>query len=64
MVNRQLQVVSSRDAPVGAGKPQHATSTDRADPEETLRLVSAFYRIADEGKRGWLIETAERMARG
>lgn len=61
MANTELRVVFPPDAPAGRYKHQ---APHPADPEEGRRLVSAFWRITDPGKRAWLIKAAERLARG
>ena len=67
MANNKLKIVSAKSAvrlqpevvpPMDLGGARDAGPT----AEEGLRLLMAFIRIHDPGRRAWLIEQVERLA--
>ena len=66
MHNEKLYAKTSQAEPARtASSPSIAPRSDEpvCKPEESLRLLRAFFQIADSSRRAWLIAEAEKISR-
>lgn len=62
MANTELRLVFPTTGDQAIEKIEKFPLPRPADPEESRRLISAFWRIGDPKRREWLIQAAERLA--